>query len=624
MELKLRSAPEVAGLLGIEVDTLYRYARAGRIRGLKVGKAWRFCEEDLREFLHEQRYLPSVRVSSSELLPDILRDAAAEAGAQGGILWRGAEASFADVNSRSDQLANRLLATGVAPGDRVVVLLPNCLEFIIGCFGIWKAGAILVAEDAAISRDNLRHILRDSAPAALIIDRSVAEQLDGFSEELKELKVVLVKDRTFALSGLNDTLVESLDAVLESEVESAVTRLPTGKAGDVVSITYTSGSTGKPKGVLHTHESWLAGAGFTKEYHGITRKDSIVIPLPLNHGLAFRQILAYTMARARILLASDIYQALKLMREHKPSAAVLVPAAVNILIDNFAPLLKELDVSLRYLEIGSASFAPERFEELRRLLPNTAIHLPYGLTEARVGFLKPGADGLLNRIAKVATGLHLEVIDELGIPVAKGVAGEIHLKGRGLMKGYRGQSAAEMAALSEHGFRTGDMAMIDKKGDVALLGRLDDMLKVGGHKVNPSEVEAVLKQHHSVAECAVVGMADPKAIFETQLHAFVVPRNNGGAFNEKDLTSHCRRHLESYKVPARIHCRNSLPKSPVGKILRHAIQTAEKETALSARQTAVAERGMKRDASPNLIQTSPQERATNHIIRQERNNPCKC
>ena len=217
------------------------------------------------------------------------------------------------------------------------------------------------------------------------------------------------------------------------------------------------------------------------------------------------------------------------------------------------------------MEIGSAPLGPDRFIQLRRLLASTFIHLPYGLTEARVGFLKAGSDGMLNRIAKVATGLEMHLIDEQGQKAVPGQPGEILLKGRGLMKGYWGQSEVEMAALKEHGFRTGDMGMIDEMGDIALIGRKDEMLKVGGHKVNPAEVEAVLRRHPGVEECAVVGMADPNGIFETKLHAFVVLSTKVGAPTERDLESHCRNSLESFKVPSQFHFQQSLPKSPLGK-----------------------------------------------------------
>jgi long-chain acyl-CoA synthetase len=571
MNLKLHSAQEVADLIGIKLDTLYRYVRSGRVRGMKIGKSWKFSESDLQEFIQQHRQDGPASQPKALLLPDILSNAATMPGTQAGITFQGAEISYAEIHARAARLADSLLAEGLRPGDRVLLLLPSCIEFVISCFAVWKAGGVLVPEDPAIKSENLAHILQDSTPSALIVDRAVAERLDSVAQALEKVKVIFVKDRTFALSGLDHLQVESLDAVLEGEVEARVNHFPHGRPTDVASISYTSGTTGRPKGVMHTHESWLAGVSFTKDYHGLTHRDTIVIPLPLHHGLAFRQILAYVLAGAPILLASDIYQALKLMRDRRPSAAVLVPAGVNILIDHFVPVLQELAPSLRYLEIGSAPLGADRFNHLRRLLPSTFIHLPYGLTEARVGFLKAGSDGMLNRIAKIATGLDLQLIDEQGAKATPGQAGEILLKGRGLMKGYWGQSEAEMASLKEKGFRTGDMGMIDEQGDIALIGRKDEMLKVGGHKVNPAEIEAVLRRHAGVAECAVIGMADPNGVFETRLHAFVVPASKGEA--PADLEAYCRKHLESFKVPSHFHFHQSLPKSSVGKILRQALRT---------------------------------------------------
>jgi acyl-coenzyme A synthetase/AMP-(fatty) acid ligase len=147
------------------------------------------------------------------------------------------------------------------------------------------------------------------------------------------------------------------------------------------------------------------------------------------------------------------------------------------------------------------------------------------------------------------------------------------------MKGYWGQSEKDIAALKAEGFRTGDMGMIDERGDVALLGRRDEMLKVGGHKVNPAEVEAVLRRHAAVSECAVIGLADPNGVFETKLHAFIVPVSKGEAPGERELEAHCRGYLESFKVPAHFHFQHSLPKSSVGKILRQALRATTAEFA---------------------------------------------
>lgn len=566
-------------MLGVKLDTLYRYARRGEIDGIKLGKSWRFSEEDVQRFLDRHRYASGRTARPQPLLGEMLTRAAEEGDPSAGVFAQGKHHSYREINDAAERLAAFLHNCGVLPGDRVMVLLPNSLEFVVSVFGIWKLGGILVSEDVGIKAENLAHIVADSHPTALIIDHTVAERLESLGQAASQIRVVLVKDRTFTLGNLDQTRVESLEAALADFAPLRPLPPREGNLEDLVSISYTSGSTGRPKGVMHTHRSWLAGTSFTAAYHGVRRSDAIVIPLPPHHGLAFRQLLTYVQAQAKILLASDIYQALKLMKEHRPTALVMVPAAVNILLDHFAPLLPALNGVLRYLEIGSAALSMSRFEGLKRLLPNVAIHLPYGLTEARVGFLEAGPAGALNQIATTDPSLALRVLNEQGAQVQPGETGEIVLQGAGLMKGYWGSSDREQQQLQEAGFHTGDLAQLGADGKIALLGRRDDVLKVGGRKVNPMEIEAVLARMEALADSAVIAVPDPRGIFENQLHAFIVPRSRDSVPNEAELAAYCRKHLEPYKVPARFHVRSSLPKSAVGKTLKRSL-TVPEETAI--------------------------------------------
>ena len=571
MTVKLHSASHVASVLGVELDTLYRYARSGRLRGIKMGKLWRFTDADLEEFIRGRRYLSRENGLHPTLLQDHLRQVAHGLDRRRGLVCGATRLCYAEIDHLSDRLAHALLEKGLAPGDRVVTVLPNSLEFVIACFGVWKARGVLVPEYVAVPSTTLERIVGEVRPSVLILDRSVAERLEESRSAFRGVRTVFVKDRTFSLSGVDGVEVESLDAALYSDVP-VTTHLPRdGTPQDIVSITYTSGSTGIPKGIMHTHESWLAGAMFTRDYVGLSENDKIVIPLPLHHGLAFRQILAYLLADATIVIAADIYQALKLLREERPTALLLVPAASNIAIDHFPSILQQADDHLRYVEIGAAAMAPERLARLRELLPTTTVHFAYGLTEARVGYLGPNKQGLFNRIDAVAPGLEVQVVDQHDNPVPRGGRGEILLKGRGLAKGYWGDAEPEMEARRGQGFHTGDVGRLDESGAVELLGRLDDVLKVGGRKVNPLEVELALDRHPKVAESVVVGRTEGNGIFECELHAFVVGIR-GAVLNEPDLRAHCRRYLEPYKIPRRFHFRSSLPKSPVGKISRHALR----------------------------------------------------
>jgi long-chain acyl-CoA synthetase len=248
----------------------------------------------------------------------------------------------------------------------------------------------------------------------------------------------------------------------------------------------------------------------------------------------------------------------------------LVPAACNMIIDTFASFFRANGDSLRYVEIGSEPMSPERLRALQAILPNAQIHLTYGLTEGRVGYLKPGPNGVFNRLASSNDGLQVQVVDDRGQPVAQGETGEILLRGSGLLKGYWRDSQEALTRIKNNGFRTGDMGLIEANGDVQLMGRMDDILKVGGHKINPREVEAVLQRHPNVAEAVLVGLADPQKIMEVKLHAFVVPRKDT-TLTAAELVAHCRLHLEPYKVPSSLQFRASFPKTALGKIQRHLV-----------------------------------------------------
>jgi excisionase family DNA binding protein len=587
MNPKLYSAPEVASMLGIKVDTLYRYARNGKLRALKIGKLWRFAMADIEEFTPSHRYLASPVCSKPMLLPEILRDTARKFEQRIAVICGASQRSYAEIDLLSDRFAHALLEKGIEPGDRVVVILANSVEFVIACFGIWKARAIVVAEDGAIRPNSFMHVLEETQPTALVVDRNVAVQLEGMQDPLRNLRAILVKDQTFAISPRANIHVESLEAVLEFGTRSAAVCLDGARADDVVSISYTSGSTGTPKGVTHTHQSWLAAAEFTRDYLQLSARDKILIPLPLHHAYAFRQILAYLSAGGTVEITADIFQALRLLRQQRPTALLLVPAACNIIIDHFPSILQEADCFLRYTEVGAAPLVPQRLQQLRKLLPSTPIHVPYGLTEARVGFLKAGPDGLLNQISKVSPGLEVRVVDIKGHPVQTGQTGEIVLKGRGLMKGYWNKPPAEQDGLHDAWFHSGDMGRLTNLGEIALLGRIDDVIKVGGRKVNPLEVEAILNNHSGVVESAVARLPDPQGILEQELHAFVVLKKDAAA-SESELLAHCRQHLEPYKIPARIHVRLSLPKSSVGKLQRHLLASEQAATTNLSKEASYA------------------------------------
>jgi len=517
------------------------------------------------------------------LLQDALRNAAEKCGQEAKFFSGTERLSFAEIDAASERLARRLVEQQIRPGDRVIVGLPNSSAFISACFAIWKARAVVVALDPALRSANLQGILERTEPAALICTNAFAARVREMPTVLGFFKAIFLDDVP-AGSPEGPALVESLAQAISTA--QTATALPAGAhADDLASITFTSGSTGVPKGVMHTHTGILACASYTLNFLQLSPNDVMVVPLPLHHILAFRRFLTAFLAQCSVLIAPDIFVALAHFPKLRPTGLVMVPAACNMLIDNFASFFRQNGGSLRYLEIGSEPMSPERLAALQNILPNTKILLTYGLTEGRVGYLKAGPNGVYNRVPSSNDGLDVHVIDGQGKPVDAGQTGEILLNGSGLLKGYWGDTQEALDKIKNEGFRTGDMGLVESNGDVQLMGRIDDILKVGGHKINPREVEAVLQRHPAIAEAVLVGLADPKRIMEAKLHALIVLRTETVPGDE-ELIEHCRKHLEPYKVPTAFHVRTSFPRTSVGKIQRHLV--AEDAKRILAQQESSA------------------------------------
>jgi len=505
---------------------------------------------------------------SPRLLPDVLRLAAQACGSQVKVVSGTERLSYAEIELHSDRLASRLMAHDIRPGDRVMIGLPNSAEFIIACFAVWKVRGVVVALDPCTVAANLRGILEKIEPTALIAESGFAEKVLETPASLRFFRAFFLKNNSGNRLATGPIAVEPLQSATVSEAGPA--RLPSGAQPDeLATITFTSGSTNVPKGVMHTHESILACTSFTQSYLKLSRRDVVMLPLPLHHVLAFRRFLTCFLAQCELVLVPGIF-IMKQFSETRPTGLVLVPSACNILIDNFAPFLRKAGECLRYVEIGSEPMSMERLQALQAILPNTRIHLTYGLTEGRVGYLSTGSNGTFDRLDGSNHGLEIEVVDGNGLPVNQGETGEILISGAGLFQGYWGDSSERQSALKVHGFRTGDLGMVDANGRIQLIGRLDDIIKVGGHKIHPREIEAVLQRHPGVAEAVVTGHRDPAAGLGSVLQAFVV-RKKDFLVSDIELLAHCQEHLELYKVPATICFRESFPKTALGKIQRRLV-----------------------------------------------------
>lgn len=470
--------------------------------------------------------------------------------------------AYADLRARVRSVASWLSGAGLRLGERVLVVLPNAPSFPTAICAVWGAGGVIVPMDYRSPAEQIVRIARDCTATAIVCDGLVFSRLEGRVREIPSLRIALVADPRPATYRLHIP-VTPLASALSTGGPSPETE---DDPGALAALVYTSGSTGRPKGVMHSHESLLASLVFTRDHLGVEPADRVLLSFPMYHLFSLRVLLVHLLAGASVVPAADILAGLKRARETRPNALILVPAACAILVRRFTGALRECAPTIRRVSIGSAAISPALLDEVQALLPDARIHIPYGMTEARIGFLEACPGRVERRIAAVDPKLDLRVQSEDGGIVERGV-GEIVLRGPALMIGYWHNRDSENRAIREKGFHTRDVAEVAADGARFLAGRMDDVISVGGEKVFPNEVEAALLAHPRIRDARVVGDDDPRGVRGQVVHASVV-LEQGVAFDPDEILVHCRRHLEPYKLPAVVEAVAEIARNDMGKVAR--------------------------------------------------------
>ncbi len=495
---------------------------------------------------------------SPSLLTELL-DATEDA--QPAIGCGDAEFSYTELRSRIAGAAAALCDRGLRPGERVLVVLPNGEAFATAVFAVWRAGGVVVPLDPRSPPQQIRRIARDCRAAAIVCDGSTFSRVEERLREIPSLRFAVVE------RPAPRTYPQSLPAITYEDAVRCDAPAPDCAAHprELALLAYTSGTTGRPKGVMHSHESLVASLRFTCEFLAVRPTDRVLVAFPMYHLFAFRVLLSHLMVGATVIAASDILAGLRRVRETRPNALILVPAACSLLAERFAPALVACAPALRRVCIGSAAISPAALGRLRELLPEARIHLPYGMTEARVGFVEPVEGRAERRLCAVDPNLELRVLDESGNPVHEGI-GEAVLRGPALMLGYWHNRASENAQIREEGFHTRDLIEVTAAGERFLVGRLDDVINVGGEKVFPAEVEAALLVHPQIRDAHAYRAPDPRGVRGEVVKAEVVLSE--GEFDREEILSHCRSHLEPYKLPAVIESVAEIARDGMSKVTR--------------------------------------------------------
>ncbi|MCW7541672.1 acyl--CoA ligase [Aquabacterium sp. A7-Y] len=479
--------------------------------------------------------------------------------------------SYAEVERRAAQVAAELQAAGVAPGDRVALLLDNGVEWVAALFGVLQAGAVLVPLHASTKTDKLARLLQHTRAAALLTQLALAPVYRPALERCPELRLCGV------VGGAATGIEQPFPGPADGGVPRPVERIDQ----DLAAILYTSGSTGSPKGVMQTHLSMRSAAASVMAYLDLREDDILLNALPLSFGYGLYQVLmAFTLGATVVLERSFSFPARIVETLAREAVTVFpgVPTMFSLLLAQKGFTQQGLP-ALRLLTSAAAALPESHIAALRERLPQARLYSMYGQTECkRISYLPP--EELARRPGSVGRGMPNQecwLVDAEGQRLPHGASGELVVRGSHLMRGYWEQPEESARRLrpgplpGEQVLYTGDIFRSDAEGYLYFVARQDDLIKTRGEKVSPREVEDALYALDPVQDAAVVGV--PHETLGQAVKAYVVLRP-GACLGEREVMRHCMARLESYMVPQSVCFVDALPRTESGKIHKAGLAAA--------------------------------------------------
>jgi acyl-CoA synthetase (AMP-forming)/AMP-acid ligase II len=467
----------------------------------------------------------------------------------------GVAISYRALAENVELLAEEFRGAGLRAGDAVALVLPNGPELLVLLLALARAGLIVAPLNPAFKADELRGLFADIEPRGIVAAAGNAAVADGAAGLAVPIWAASVEPSGMArLAGMQSGRRGALEAP---------------NAEDVALFLHTSGTEGRPKVVPLTHANVVRVAQQITSQYALTPADRTLVVMPLFHGHGLIGAALATLVSGGALVVPPRFSASRFwgsFRRHGATWYTGVPTIHEILLTR-ADADGAPHAGPRFIRSCSAALAPAVLAGLESRFGAPVLEA-YGMTEASHQVAsnplpprprKPGTVGF-------GTGTEIAVIDSHGQHLAPNHAGEVVVRGPGVMRGYRNNPAASAAAFVDGWLRTGDAGVLDDDGYLTLTGRIKELINRGGEKISPVEIDEVLLEHPAVAEAATFGVPDPK--YGEEVQAAVVLKGRADA---EGLRAFCREHLADFKVPKVIRIVSSLPKSAVGKLQRRAL-----------------------------------------------------
>ncbi|MFN0085975.1 MAG: long-chain-fatty-acid--CoA ligase [Blastocatellia bacterium] len=533
---------------------------------------------------HYDYWVPAEFNAPNQPLYQILQIASAAYREKPAVAFMGAKLNFGEYKTQVDRLSTALAALGIAKGDRVGIMLPNCPQYIIGFFAIVRLGAIVVNINPIYTPREIEMVAKDSGARAIIV------------MDMLVPNVLSVKPRTAIEQIISTSLLEysaapqnapaapegtlSLTKLIEDAREIVHPRVAIDPGEDVAVLQYTGGTTGVPKGAMLTHRNLYVNTlqSYLWGQHLTQRGDErylLVIPYFHIYGQTVGMLLGTWAGAMQIPIPKfDPNMLIEAIKEHRPSFFPSVPTLYISMLNH--PEIRTCGLEyVRRFNSGSAPLPIEVIDQFEQM-SGAMLFEGYGLTEASptthstptlakrkigsIGLPMPSTDC---KIVDLETGTRI---------LPAGQDGELCVRGPQVMKGYWNRPDETAIALRDGWLYTGDVARMDEDGYFFIVQRKKDMIIVSGYNVYPNEVEDILFTHPAVLEAVVIGVPDQYR--GEAVKAFIVLKPDANATVE-DLLEFCRASLAKYKVPTLVDIVPSLPKSAVGKVLRRELREME-------------------------------------------------
>lgn len=483
-------------------------------------------------------------------------------------------------NEKANRFANLLVERGIKKGEKVGILLMNCLEWLPIYFGILKTGALAVPLNFRYSADEIKYCVELAEIDILVFGPEFIGRVEEIADEISKGRLLY-----FVGDGCPG-FAEDYNAHT-ANCSSQSPKIDVNDDDDAA-IYFSSGTTGFPKAILHNHESLMHAAKAEQNHHGQTKDDVFLCIPPLYHTGAkmhwFGSLL--TGGKAVLLKGTSpktILQAVS--EEHCTIVWLLVPWAQDLLLalDN-----KELDIEdydleqWRLMHIGAQPVPPSLIKHWKEYFPNHKYDTNYGLSESiGPGCVHLGVDNIdkVGAIGKAGYGWETKIIDEQGEPVKQGETGELAVKGPGVMTCYYRDPRATAEVLHDGWLYTGDMAMEDEDGFIFLVDRKKDVIISGGENIYPVQIEDFLRTNEAILDVAVIGLADHRL---GEISAAIIELKPGVECTEEDIQEFCKK-LPRYKRPRKIIFAD-VPRNPTGKIEKPKLREKYGATQLVAAQ----------------------------------------